>query len=275
MGIYAERDSMALDDAGGYYTRHVIAMTTEGLYAKADIAAELGLRDMHIDVLLEAVQKYEAAFSAMFAQCFSNGLFDAWGKPVPCLPLNDAHATSERALKMVTGTDIEIPPADHLDGITEVIADHNRLVRELDVLLNGEDGAAQQASLCDIVAQVRKHGVVIKPSAEPEPVGSDVCPKCNGEGSTECLVSFKSRRGGFGRVMCIRCMGSGTVPKGMQQWIAEGKELQRRRRDLGVSTFEAAQIKKTSSAEISAIETGIKEPPTGSELWWTDEDPDL
>lgn len=36
-----------------------------------------------------------------------------------------------------------------------VLTDHNRLVRELDVLLNGEAGAADQASLCDIVAQVR------------------------------------------------------------------------------------------------------------------------
>lgn len=33
--------------------------------------------------------------------------------------------------------------------------DHRRLVRELDVALNGEDGAAKQASLCDIVAQVK------------------------------------------------------------------------------------------------------------------------
>jgi len=33
------------------------------------------------------------------------------------------------------------------------------LVRDLDVLLNGEDGAAIQASLCDIVAQVKKHGL--------------------------------------------------------------------------------------------------------------------
>lgn len=38
----------------------------------------------------------------------------------------------------------------------DVLADHNRLVRELDVLLNGEAGAAQQASLCDIVAQIRR-----------------------------------------------------------------------------------------------------------------------
>ena len=36
----------------------------------------------------------------------------------------------------------------------EVLADHRRLVRELDVSLNG-DGAAQQASLCDILAQVK------------------------------------------------------------------------------------------------------------------------
>lgn len=34
-----------------------------------------------------------------------------------------------------------------------VLTDHRRLVRELDVALNG-DGAALQASLCDIVAQV-------------------------------------------------------------------------------------------------------------------------
>ncbi|MGL4460247.1 MAG: hypothetical protein ACRCUB_17975 [Plesiomonas shigelloides] len=273
MGIYAERDSMALDDAGGYHTRHVIAMTTEGLYAKADIAAELGLRDMHIDVLLEAVQKYEAAFNAMFAQCCSNGIFDAWGKPVSCLPLNDAHATSDRALKLVTGTDIEIPPAETSADMDETLQDHQRLVRELDVLLNGEEGAAQQASLCDIVAQVRKHGVVIKPLPDRE--DADICPKCNGEGSTECMMSLKGGRGGFGRVMCIRCFGKGTVPKGMQQWIEEGKALQLRRRSMGVSTYEAAQIKQTSSAYISAIEMGVKEPPAGSELWWTDEDPDL
>lgn len=34
----------------------------------------------------------------------------------------------------------------------EVLSAHRRLVRELDVLLNGS-GAAKQASLCDIVGQ--------------------------------------------------------------------------------------------------------------------------
>jgi hypothetical protein len=43
------------------------------------------------------------------------------------------------------------------------LADHGRLVRELDVLLNGEEGAAKQASLCDIVAQVRREGFKAAP----------------------------------------------------------------------------------------------------------------
>ena len=54
-----------------------------------------------------------------------------------------------------------ISAADDLDDKDQLIADYEevnedkkRLVRELDVLLNG-DGAAKQASLCDIVSQLR------------------------------------------------------------------------------------------------------------------------
>lgn len=39
-----------------------------------------------------------------------------------------------------------------LSDYEEVLADHRRLVRVLDVLMHGEEGAAQQASLCDLVA---------------------------------------------------------------------------------------------------------------------------
>lgn len=46
----------------------------------------------------------------------------------------------------------------------EVLANHRQLVRELDVLLNGEEGAAKQASLGDIVAQVRRERAQRKPS---------------------------------------------------------------------------------------------------------------
>lgn len=45
-----------------------------------------------------------------------------------------------------------------INDYQEVLADKRRLTRELDVLLNGGN-AAQQASLCDIVAQVRREGI--------------------------------------------------------------------------------------------------------------------
>lgn len=41
-----------------------------------------------------------------------------------------------------------------VDAFEEAKADQQRLVRQLDVAINGVDGAAPQASLCDIVAQV-------------------------------------------------------------------------------------------------------------------------
>ncbi|QET79844.1 hypothetical protein [Aeromonas veronii] len=44
------------------------------------------------------------------------------------------------------------------DELLDVQKDHHRLVRELDALLNGVDGAAHQASLCDLVAQLKSKG---------------------------------------------------------------------------------------------------------------------
>ena len=46
--LYAERDSFKL---GEHYVRHVEHMTSENLYSKADIAAELAHRDIQIDRL--------------------------------------------------------------------------------------------------------------------------------------------------------------------------------------------------------------------------------
>ncbi len=37
----------------------------------------------------------------------------------------------------------------------DVLADNNRLVRELDIIINGKTGAAKQASLVDLVSQIR------------------------------------------------------------------------------------------------------------------------
>lgn len=46
--------------------------------------------------------------------------------------------------------------AQRIQDHEECDVDRRRLVRELDVLINGEAGSAKQASLCDIVGQVRR-----------------------------------------------------------------------------------------------------------------------
>jgi hypothetical protein len=53
MSEYKERDHMFLDKDGNYYSKHVLAMTKEGLHDKSDIAAELAYRDHDIAKLRE------------------------------------------------------------------------------------------------------------------------------------------------------------------------------------------------------------------------------
>lgn len=71
------------------------------------------------------------------------------------------------ALAQPSPAQAEQPTADDYE---EVLADHRRLVREMDVLLNGEAYAAKQAMLCDLVSQVeaevRKSGQPLLVSAE-------------------------------------------------------------------------------------------------------------
>lgn len=55
---YAERDAMQLDKNGGYYSRHIQAITREGLHSKSDIAAELAWRDQQIDQLKADLHKH-------------------------------------------------------------------------------------------------------------------------------------------------------------------------------------------------------------------------
>lgn len=59
---YCERDIIALDRAGGYYIRHVSAMTGEKLHGKSEIAAELAWRDSVIDDLLKQLEVYQVNF---------------------------------------------------------------------------------------------------------------------------------------------------------------------------------------------------------------------
>lgn len=64
---YGERDPMALDEVGGYYIRHVSAMTGENLHEKSAIAGELGYRDMVIDELKQQNEVLTRDYEAMKA----------------------------------------------------------------------------------------------------------------------------------------------------------------------------------------------------------------
>ncbi|MER0784055.1 hypothetical protein AAA534_15130 [Pseudomonas aeruginosa] len=80
--------------------------------------------------------------------------------------LDDVHSSAESLLSLIkdqaptqaaqglAGAALAQAEQATADDYEEVLADHRRLVRELDVLLNGEEGAAKQASLCDLVGQV-------------------------------------------------------------------------------------------------------------------------
>lgn len=75
----------------------------------------------------------------------------------PCGTLSTGHMSVKTACEFAAAMQ---PAPSESDGLTiadyeECLADHRRLVRELDVGLNGEEGAAEQASLCDIVGQVK------------------------------------------------------------------------------------------------------------------------
>lgn len=59
---YAERDLIGLDAKGNHYCRHVMAMTSESLHSKSDIAAELGYRDLMISELKARLVESQCEF---------------------------------------------------------------------------------------------------------------------------------------------------------------------------------------------------------------------
>lgn len=71
-----------------------------------------------------------------------------------------------------------------IEDYKEVDTDHKKLVRELDVALNGKD-AAPQGSLCDIVAQVKQVARTI--TGNPAP-----CFLCG----QKCLAAYRKRKTG-------------------------------------------------------------------------------
>ena len=83
--LYTERDII---EQGDYYSRHMSAMTGEGLDRKSDIAAELAHRDIKIDQLQARVAELEARICRT---CDGHGMIggpsysqpDEGGEPCP------------------------------------------------------------------------------------------------------------------------------------------------------------------------------------------------
>lgn len=93
-----DRDSILLADKinSGHPARHkLIAKAKGGQYATP---ANLKRAE-----LLAALKLYEAAHSDLFAQCCSNPITNAWGKPVDMTSLNLAHQAASSAIKKVEG----------------------------------------------------------------------------------------------------------------------------------------------------------------------------
>jgi hypothetical protein len=72
--LYCDRDICGLDEIGGFYSRHVSAMTSESLNGKSKIAAELAYRDSIIEALkaeCDAQQKRADALAVRNEQLMS------------------------------------------------------------------------------------------------------------------------------------------------------------------------------------------------------------
>lgn len=106
---------------------------------------------------------------AVFDQDLAEKITDRMCKKTPVYTLETVAAamaairTLEAKGYTYNGAELWKPPVgaapdfNLIDDLRTRADDVDRLVRELDVLLNGEAGAAAQASLCDIVAQVRMY----------------------------------------------------------------------------------------------------------------------
>ncbi len=78
--------------------------------------------------------------------------------PAICAALdNGASCSSESSIEFLREIPAEVAAvvAELKKNYEEVLEDHDRLVRDIDVIMHGEHGAAKQASLCDLVGPIR------------------------------------------------------------------------------------------------------------------------
>ncbi|MCS4234464.1 hypothetical protein [Stenotrophomonas sp. BIGb0135] len=94
VALYPEVCPMQLDKDGGYYCRHVEAMTAEGLHRKSDIAEQLGWRDREIDKLRTALAASRAEVEGLRAACSGSAytlFLDAYYKACETSKPSDWH----------------------------------------------------------------------------------------------------------------------------------------------------------------------------------------
>lgn len=144
--------------------------------------------------------------------------------PQPACLSNTAENGKQPDLTPVCGAQPPVSDQEKAEALTsadyeEVLADHRRLVRELDVALNGEEGAAKQASLCDIVRQVKREGIrSLQSKPVPDALTDDELLELFYEKTG--LVIGSDRAGGviaFAR-QAISAAQSNTVPQG-DAWL--------------------------------------------------------
>ena len=122
-------------------------------------ALDIGLDDVNADLM---IKQLKAALSEQ--EAVPEGFTVKFIKQVGCYEITAPNGMQSVLYHGDADGDLlaamlSHPQPQKVDELTiadyeQAAADHRRLVRELDVLLNGEDGAEKQASLCDIVAQV-------------------------------------------------------------------------------------------------------------------------
>lgn len=88
--LYAERDIDVIDEIGGFYSKHVSAMTSESLHSKSAIAAELGYRDMIISELIVAMQQ--------MIECYDSADGKVWTTSSKRRAMDNARAAVNKAL---------------------------------------------------------------------------------------------------------------------------------------------------------------------------------
>jgi hypothetical protein len=80
-----------------------------------------------------ALKTYEAAFEAIFGQCCSNPIKDAWGKSIDTTLLNEAHRLAEEALKeprVVNGYDKSGVTSNSKDEVLATIPRTDDLMKD-------------------------------------------------------------------------------------------------------------------------------------------------